>query len=373
MKLYAYTTPDIPKNAGYLKIGETHGNVEQRVKQQIHEQNISKIIVWHDAVFTDRTGIDKMLHRSLKEQGFHVQQFTESGKDTELVKCTVADIIKAFAILKEQLYQDELKRQELGEKFYLEIRNWYYWTTENNPIDPEYALRLVVRLLFCYFLHDKGLMPKELFDEHFVKEHLKENEEYRYSHAVLRNVFFHCLNTPIPDRKKTIEHENLIKKNHVNLIKEQYDKIPFLNGGIFDEHEGDKIPLGNRYFFDEEETHHLSELGGKYKIAGIIRILSQYQYKLTLDDLLDREEYVETVDPEFIGKVFESLLACIDADSKESRRKITGSFYTPREVVDYMVNEALDAYLEQSRNRKIATLFPLGLYRYRQMIKLMAS
>jgi predicted RNA methylase len=46
------------------------------------------------------------------------------------------------------------------------------------------------------------------------------------------------------------------------------------------------------------------------------------------------------------------LLACIEADSKESRRKVTGSYYTPREIVDYMINEALDAILEQSPQRK---------------------
>ena len=41
-------------------------------------------------------------------------------------------------------------------------------------------------------------------------------------------------------------------------------------------------------------------------------------------------------------------MSCIDSDSKESRRRITGSYYTPREIVDYMVNESLDAYLENN-------------------------
>ncbi|GHT14893.1 hypothetical protein FACS1894170_12260 [Planctomycetales bacterium] len=66
---------------------------------------------------------------------------------------------------------------------------------------------------------------------------------------------------------------------------------------------------------------------------------------MTIDDLLDFGN-AKIVDPEFIGKVFESLLACLDSDSKESRRKITGSFYTPREIVSYMVNESLDEYLK---------------------------
>ncbi|MDR0328253.1 MAG: N-6 DNA methylase, partial [Planctomycetaceae bacterium] len=321
--------------------GETHGNVEQRVQQQGHELNVKLDIVWQGGVVANRGGIDKLIHKYLKEQGCLVQQFDDTGRDTEWIKCTVGELEKALNVIKEQLYQDELKRQVLGDKFYLELRNWYYWANSNFP-DPDTALRIIIRLLFCYFLREKELVPKELFEERFIKEHLKENEEYRYYNAILRNLFFHCLNMPIIERHD-IEHKKLIK--NVRHVKEQFIKIPFLNGGLFDELEGDEIPLSNRYFFDEEATYDLSELGGSYKVAGIVRILSQYQYKLSLDDVLDREEYVETVDPEFIGKVFESLLACIDADSNATRRKITGSFYTPREVVDYMVNEALDAYL----------------------------
>ena len=102
MKLYAFSAPDIPKHAGYLKIGETNGNVEERVKQQGHELNVENEIVWTDAVITERSGIDKTIHRYLKEQGFHVQQFG-TGRDTEWVKCTIGDLEKAFAIIKQRL------------------------------------------------------------------------------------------------------------------------------------------------------------------------------------------------------------------------------------------------------------------------------
>jgi len=343
MKLYAYTTPDIPKHDGFLKIGETNGNIEERVKQQGREFNVEKIIVWQDAVITERISIDKRLHRFLKEQGFYVQQFG-TGHDTEWVKCTVADLEKAFEIVREQLYQEEIKRQEVTNEFYIKIRNWYYWTTSTNNIDSEYALRLVVRLLFCYFLCEKGLVPKELFDEQFVQKHIKEDEESGYYNAILRNLFFHCLNTPMAERRNIkIEHEKLFK--NVKNIKEQFDKIPFLNGGLFNVHVGDDIPLNDDYFFSKKREREIPELGGKHDVWGLIRILSQYEYKLSLDDLLDHADYAQTIDPEFIGKVFESLLACIDADSKETRRKVTGSYYTPREIVDYMVDEALDAYL----------------------------
>ncbi|MDR0703838.1 MAG: N-6 DNA methylase [Planctomycetaceae bacterium] len=356
MKLYAFTTPEISKHNGYLKIGETNGDIDKRVDQECHELNVKKEIVWHDAVITVRSHIDKMIHRYLVNQGFLIQQFDTTGQDTEWIKCTVADVEKAFAVVKQQLYNDEIQRQALCDKFYLEIRNWYYWTakTGNDPYsvaEPEYTLRLIVRLLLCFFLQEKGIVPKELFDKTFIEQNLKEDEEYRYYNAILRNVFFHCLNTPIKERSE-IEHKKLIK--NIRNIKEQFAKIPFLNGGLFYEHEGDDFPLNHEHFFSELTTRTILELDGDYKVAGIIKILSQYQYKLSVDDLFDWE-YAQTIDPEFIGKVFESLLACIDADTKENKRKTTGSFYTPCEIVDYMVSVALDAYLKNNivKNNKV--------------------
>ncbi|GHT11386.1 hypothetical protein FACS1894170_04890 [Planctomycetales bacterium] len=347
MKLYAFTTPDIPKNAGYLKIGETNGSVDKRIKEQGHTLNTQPIKVWEGAVLTDRSHIDKRIHQYLREQGFDNPKYSDTGEYTELVKCTVADLEKAFEIVKQQIYDEEKQREEVGNQFYLEIRNWFYWVakTGDDPYsvaEPEYTLRLIVRLMFVFFLKEKGLVPKELFEEDWVKGNLKENEEYRYYNAVLRNLFFYSLNTP-QNQRGELEHKKLAK--NLTRIKDIFKQIPFLNGGLFNEHPGDDFAISNDHFFSELQTRHIKELDGDYKVEGIIRLLSKYQFKTELD-LIDAAEYTKTIDPEFIGKVFESLLACIDADSKESRRKITGSFYTPREIVDYMVNESLNEYLK---------------------------
>ncbi|MDR3182311.1 MAG: N-6 DNA methylase, partial [Planctomycetaceae bacterium] len=360
MKFYAYTLPTVKEKNGWLKIGETNGEVEKRVSQQSHELNLKTEIVWQDAVITERRCIDKMIHRFLVKQGFSIQQFDITGQDTEWVKCSVADIEKAFAAVKEQLYSEEKLREEVGNQFFLEIRNWYYWTAKTGEYppksniaaaEPEYTLRLIVRLLLCFFFQEKGLVPKELFDEHFLNEHLKENEGYRFYNAILRNLFFHCLNTPLQDRKQ-FEHTKLIK--NISKVKEQFQKIPFLNGGLFNDITGDDFELDNYHFFADLHKEYIQELDGHYEVAGIVRILSKYKYKLSLDDLIDQAEYTQTIDPEFIGKVFESLLACVEADNKNTRRKVTGSYYTPREVVDYMVNESLDAAL--SNNGDILSL-----------------
>jgi len=346
MKLYAYHTPDIPKHAGYLKIGETHRATDKRISQQGGQVNVEKVPEWQDAIATERKGIDRLFRHFLRDKyGFHIQPNISGHGESEWVQCTVEDLKEAFPKFKEQFYQEQKERQIVSDKFYKEIRNWFYWAKQDNKsIDADYALRLVIRLLFCFFLREKNeLVPKELLDQS-IEKHLKNDEEYSYYQGILRNLFFYCLNTH--DERK-YENEKLLadKKN----IKGWFSAIPFLNGGLFDKHEKDDIPIGNDYFFSGRKERFLTELGETCDVYGIITILSKYQYKLTLDDLLDQAEYGKTVDPEFIGKVFESLLSCIHTDNQKTRQKITGSYYTPREIVDYMVNEALDTYLETKR------------------------
>ena len=49
-----------------------------------------------------------------------------------------------------------------------------------------------------------------------------------------------------------------------------------------------------------------------------------------------------------LGKVFENLLAAYNPETGATARKQTGSFYTPREIVNYMVDESLIAHLKNA-------------------------
>jgi type I restriction-modification system DNA methylase subunit len=295
-------------------------------------------IVWQGTGLIGKREIsDREVHCYLEEKGF------ERDGNSEWFKCFPEDVEAALSVLKEKYYKED-KRKNLSEQFYEELRNWYYWATDaqNHGLfkkepDPDFALRIIIRLLLVFFLKEKELVPAELFERNWVEDNLKENEEFRYYSVILRNLFFYSLNTPINQRGE-LENRKLIL--HYNKVKDVLHKqIPFLNGGLFTKHSGDDFPLGDDYFFSEQRAKEIKELGGIFPVKGIIRILSQYKYTL------DETDGTEYIDPEFIGKMFESLLACIAADSKESRRKITGSYYTPREIVDYMVNESLNAYL----------------------------
>ncbi|MFM6267344.1 MAG: Eco57I restriction-modification methylase domain-containing protein, partial [Dolichospermum sp.] len=153
--------------------------------------------------------------------------------------------------------------------------------------------------------------------------------------------------------------------------------IPFLNGGLFEcldrDKDGDSKPtpkgkektkiridgfserednilnVPNVLFFGEATDVDLNQTYGtknkKYKVQGLINIFNRY--KFTIDENTPIEEEI-ALDPELLGKVFENLLAAYNPETETTARKQTGSFYTPREIVNYMVDESLIAYLQNS-------------------------
>ena len=78
-------------------------------------------------------------------------------------------------------------------------------------------------------------------------------------------------------------------------------------------------------------------------MRGLINILDAY--KFTIEENTPLEEDV-ALDPELLGKVFENLLAAYNPETRTTARKQTGSFYTPREIVNYMVNESFGCVLQ---------------------------
>jgi len=68
------------------------------------------------------------------------------------------------------------------------------------------------------------------------------------------------------------------------------------------------------------------------------------EYNFTIDENTPIDQEV-ALDPELLGKVFENLLASYNPETATTARKATGSYYTPREIVDYMVQESLFNYL----------------------------
>lgn len=176
-----------------------------------------------------------------------------------------------------------------------------------------------------------------------MPEHLLSSEAVatnnNYYHFILEKLFFQTLNTPMDDRIKGLPKGT--------------EQIPFLNGGLFE-------PQTEDYYKPNRSTG-LSDNLNTLKIQDswfrdFFEHLEQYNFTIDENSVVDIEV---SVDPEMLGRIFENLLAEIDPDSGETARKATGSFYTPREIVDYMATESLVHYLHNQTNIDKESLQPI--------------
>ena len=207
--------------------------------------------------------------------------------------------------------------------------------------------------------------------------------ESTYYKAILQNLFFATLNqemnTAQQPNNRRFRGEGRQHYNITSLYRykdcfinpddalRKFETIPFLNGGLFEcldrpskddpteilrvdgFSDRNDIPLcvPNALFFSEERTVDLNAAydtsGRRHKVRGLIHILSSYKFTIAENTPIEEEV---ALDPELLGKVFENLLAAYNPETKVTARKQTGSYYTPREIVNYMTDESLIAYLK---------------------------
>jgi adenine-specific DNA-methyltransferase len=247
---------------------------------------------------------------------------------------------------------------------------------------------------------EAALVPPSLFDEGVYKANIKVDKDATgsaYYRAILQNLFFTTLNTereedfviepshPFkksrmfkpntngwPDKyrgeKTFYRYEKLFSDPAAGL--KLFGEVPFLNGGLFEcldarTGEGsksrieqavdcfttevrfhDKLRVPDYLFFGalrqvdlsdfydaEDKARHRQD-----KVRGLFHLLNAY--KFTIEENTPLVEEI-ALDPELLGRIFESLLATYNPETKQTARKKTGSFYTPREIVAYMCDESL--------------------------------
>jgi type I restriction-modification system DNA methylase subunit len=330
---------------------------------------------------------------------------------------TEAGTIRTFADL-DNAWQKILSTQELNRRFYADLVDWFTWAVSEihlthlpdhvadtsearEKTTHEFAVRLICRLLFTWFLKEKQLLQGELLElfdaadrwhlpvrDADDPEVLEKNSYYR---GILQNIFFKALNKPMDQRRRTateacndrtVDDRELKKldylgKNYLSadFDYDLFDRIPYLNGGLFDalpeDNASDTIDDGairipNKLFAATHEDGFSIEVGTgrrtqRRPVEGLNRIFSRYRFTVTENTVLEEDV---ALDPELLGMVFENLLAEINPTDKaaaKSARKASGSYYTPRRIVDYMVNESLHLYLHSRFKRKTATRQELQL------------
>lgn len=317
-------------------------------------------------------------------------------------------------VLSAKELQERFSTEVLTKAFYNELSDWYAWAinivkfpndidddADDTKYNTESVIRLITRLIFVWFLKQRKLVPDEFFDQEYIEKNLlidfnphlqmglfqEKSNESKYYKAILQNLFFAMLNSPItPEAKNTITERQFKRDRNGfdnNKLMRYYDKftnpdlflklandvVPFLNGGLFEclddkqnkmyiDGFSDKevvqkhLVMPDYLFFGEEAGRDidLSEFYGdkkkkKVSARGIIDILKRYNFTVEENTPFDQEV---SLDPELLGKVFENLLASFNPETKSTARKQTGSFYTPREIVQYMADESLIAHLKRT-------------------------
>lgn len=306
-------------------------------------------------------------------------------------------------------WEKTLDLNELNKKFYKELSNWYFWAVQNvefpdgEEVNREKrnsisVIRMLTRIIFIWFMKEKGLISDALFDQDRIKEIIKFDDynNSSYYKAILQNLFFATLNTEmnkdVPNsrhfRREIVGYQNPdfnennlfryknLFHNPNTVIQQYFDGIPFLNGGLFecldyDKKENNitqyiridgfsdrednvvKVP-DELLLYDKTKDYDLNQIyntkGKRYTVTGLLHIL--HSYKFTVAENTPIEEEI-ALDPELLGRVFENLLASYNPETQHTARKETGSFYTPREIVDFMVDESLIAYLNQKMNSSL--------------------
>jgi len=231
----------------------------------------------------------------------------------DLKNPTIVQLLEAFSVEKvsKEFYQGIIKN------FQVLIEQYLTYPTNDENSRKEFSIKLIGRILFLKFLWKKDFVDKGIFD---VQED--------YYHMILEPLFFQKLNTPVNERLEEFKD----------------NKVPFLNGSLFE-----AVKHIDFYEYDTD-----LKIRKRVGVVNDLNIDNKFfieffehldRYNFTVDEnSLDDNDL--SIDPEMLGRIFENLLAELNEDTANNARKASGSYYTPREIVDYMVENSIYEYLK---------------------------
>lgn len=332
------------------------------------------------SLVTAEISAGKMELNNYRRQSF----FVEAGKNNKTFRTRLCKAIANFDELKSafdveklsdeffreyKVFYEDIVQYITGAR-YIEVKKNKYERKDMSGVNHEiydqfeqayeadaeravrnYVKKLMGRLVFIQFLQKKGWLGNpagsskwDAGDRDFMQSLFLEvspEDRENFIDNILEKIFFEEFNTK--EENRHIENATLKKY-----------RFPFLNCGLFDRDADDKLDFKlpaavfcNLKFSDtERKTPNIKDWTKKRnpyfddRACGLFDFFDRFNFTIDENDPTDAEV---SVDPEMLGKIFENLLE----DNKDK-----GAFYTPKEIVNYMVNESLIAYLgDDSRNR----------------------
>ena len=226
----------------------------------------------------------------------------------------------------------------LRQQFYREVAQWTGRMQQGKTLPQRQAvLRHLVRVMFAWILKEENIIPPELFETAFVNASLPDAALYHQD--VLRFLFHRRLDTPGPVRPD----------HHVPAIHNAMESAPFLNGSLFAEHgDDDDLDIAPAEYWNADA-----------QAPGLFTILSRYHW--TMDEHRPGESE-QTLDPELLSNLFERLITPTEEGTAPPLRQPNGTYYTPADVADEMVKDALAAAVRDYAPAGVADAQLLALF-----------
>jgi len=213
----------------------------------------------------------------------------------------------------------------------------------------DYALQLLNRLMFLYFIQKKRWLGDNPRFIRYFWDTYQDSKQAKdtFFESWLKVLFFEAFNNRYQNRAEYL-------RRFGEKINESLSKAPYLNGGLFSQNE-----LDSRYSFNiPDEFFEL--LFGQFE--GGPGFFERYNFTISETTPLDQEV---AVDPEMIGKVYESLVnLTFEGISEEDLRGGAGIFYTPRVEVDLMCRLSLVDWLTNNLGDGYKSLLYQAVFAY---------
>ncbi len=216
--------------------------------------------------------------------------------------------------------QDILYAQITGESNEKEAKTWAHG----------YSLQFLNRLMFIYFIQKKRwLGDNPRFVRYFWDAYRGSKQASdTFFRDWLSVLFFEAFSNQYQGRNEYL-------KRFPEGIHQALAKAPFLNGGLFTRNE-----LDRRYSFNIPDKA-FELLFEEFEDGP--GFFERYNFTISETTPLDQEV---AVDPEMIGKVYESLVnITFEGLSEEDLRGSAGIFFTPRVEIDLMCRISLVDWL----------------------------
>jgi hypothetical protein len=242
------------------------------------------------------------------ERGRVVDSDAETACALSAARAVTGDVMRHMRWL------DILGRDAVTRRFFVALSGAVKSLAASIPVHVpvqdarEISILATSRLLFLSFLETKGWLNSDFgFLANGFAECMATGGAYQ--RRVLEPLFFGTLNTRVSERAP---HSR------------SFGRIPFLNGGLFSRTTVERIHRHARFNDDA-----LGALFGD--------VLVRYRFTAREDAASWSQA---AIDPEMLGKVFESLMESGD-------RKRSGVFYTPQEFVEKLTHLTMSATLQR--------------------------